>query len=50
MRRVRRHLGRRDTLTTATRARSSCTKHLDVTIEVGPPYTKPVPFTAWNGN
>jgi hypothetical protein len=26
------------------------TQHLDVTIEVGPPYTKPVPFTAWNGN
>jgi hypothetical protein len=26
------------------------TQHLDVTIEVGPPYTKPAPFTAWNGN
>jgi hypothetical protein len=26
------------------------TQHLDVTIEVGPPYTKPTPFTAWNGN
>jgi hypothetical protein len=25
-------------------------QHLDVTIEVGPPYTKPAPFTAWNGN
>lgn len=26
------------------------TQHLDVTIEVGPPYTKPAPFTQWNGN
>jgi len=26
------------------------TQHLDVTIEVGPPYGKPAPFTAWNGN
>jgi hypothetical protein len=26
------------------------TQHLDVTIEVGPPYTKPSPFTDWNGN
>jgi hypothetical protein len=26
------------------------TQHLDVTIEVGPPYAKPAPFTAWNGN
>ena len=26
------------------------TTHLDVTIEVGPPYTKPAPFTQWNGN
>ncbi|HYZ16679.1 MAG TPA: hypothetical protein VE591_09770 [Candidatus Acidoferrum sp.] len=26
------------------------TQHLDVTLEVGPPYTKPAPFTAWNGN
>ena len=25
------------------------TQHLDVTIEVGPPYTKPAPFTDWNG-
>jgi hypothetical protein len=25
-------------------------QHLDVTIEVGPPYTKPAPFTAWHGN
>jgi len=25
-------------------------QHLDVTIEVGPPYVKPAPFTAWNGN
>ncbi len=25
-------------------------QHLDVTIEVGPPYAKPAPFTAWNGN
>ena len=25
-------------------------QHLDVTIQVGPPYTKPVPFTGWNGN
>jgi hypothetical protein len=25
------------------------TQHLDVTIEVGPPYTKPAPFTQWNG-
>jgi hypothetical protein len=23
--------------------------HLDVTIEVGPPYAKPAPFTQWNG-
>ncbi len=26
------------------------TQHLDVTLEVGPPYAKPAPFTAWNGN
>jgi hypothetical protein len=26
------------------------TAHLDVTIDVGPPYAKPAPFTAWNGN
>jgi hypothetical protein len=26
------------------------TQHLDVTIDVGPPYAKPKPFTAWNGN
>lgn len=26
------------------------TQHLDVTFEVGPPYTKPKPFTEWNGN
>ncbi len=26
------------------------TQHLDVTIEVGPPYAKPAAFTAWNGN
>ena len=26
------------------------TQHLDVTIDVGPPYKKPAPFTAWNGN
>jgi len=26
------------------------TQHLDITIEVGPPYAKPAPFTAWNGN
>ncbi|MBV8750834.1 MAG: hypothetical protein JO103_14100 [Candidatus Eremiobacteraeota bacterium] len=26
------------------------TQHLDVTIQVGPPYAKPAPFTAWNGN
>jgi hypothetical protein len=26
------------------------TSHLDVTIEVGAPYAKPAPFTAWNGN
>lgn len=25
-------------------------QHSDITLEVGPPYTKPVPFTAWNGN
>ncbi len=25
-------------------------EHLDVTIEVGPPYAKPAPFTQWNGN
>lgn len=25
------------------------TQHLDLTIEVGPPYTKPAPFTEWNG-
>jgi hypothetical protein len=25
------------------------TQHLDVTIEVGPPYRKPAAFTAWNG-
>ncbi len=26
------------------------TQHLDMTIEVGPPYKKPAPFTTWNGN
>jgi hypothetical protein len=26
------------------------TNHLDVTIDVGPPYVKPAPFTEWNGN
>lgn len=26
------------------------TQHLDIAILVGPPYTKPAPFTAWNGN
>ena len=26
------------------------TQHLDVTLEVGPPYAKPAPFTDWNGN
>jgi hypothetical protein len=26
------------------------TQHLDVTIEVGPPYARPAPFDAWNGN
>jgi hypothetical protein len=25
-------------------------QHLDVTIDVGPPYSKPAPFTDWNGN
>lgn len=25
-------------------------EHLDVTIEVGRPYRKPAPFTAWDGN
>ena len=25
-------------------------QHLDVTIEVGPPYAKPTAFTAWGGN
>jgi len=25
------------------------TSHLDVTIDVGPPAKKPVPYTAWNG-
>lgn len=25
------------------------TEHLDVTLEVGPPYTKPAPFTGWDG-
>ena len=25
-------------------------QHLDATIEVGPPYTRPAPFTQWNGN
>ncbi len=25
-------------------------QHLDVTIEVGPPYAKPAAFTEWNGN
>jgi hypothetical protein len=25
-------------------------QHFDVTIQVGPPYVKPAPFTAWNGN
>jgi hypothetical protein len=25
-------------------------QHLDATIEVGPPYSKPAPFTQWNGN
>ena len=26
------------------------TQHLEITIEVGPPYAKPAPFTAWHGN
>jgi hypothetical protein len=26
------------------------TSHLDVVIEVGPPYARPAPFTEWNGN
>jgi hypothetical protein len=26
------------------------TQHLDVTIDVGPPYVKPPAFTQWNGN
>jgi hypothetical protein len=26
------------------------TSHLDITIEVGPPYAKPAPFTDWHGN
>jgi hypothetical protein len=26
------------------------TQHLDVTIDVGPPYKKPAPFTAWGAN
>ena len=26
------------------------TQHLDVTIDVGPPYAKPAPFTAWGAN
>jgi hypothetical protein len=25
-------------------------QHLDIAILVGPPYTKPAPFTSWNGN
>ncbi len=25
-------------------------QHLDIAILVGPPYRKPAPFTAWNGN
>jgi hypothetical protein len=25
------------------------TQHLDVTLEVGPPYTRPAPFTDWHG-
>lgn len=25
-------------------------EHLDVTIDIGPPYAKPAPFTAWDGN
>jgi len=25
-------------------------QHLDIAIAVGPPYSKPRPFTAWNGN
>jgi hypothetical protein len=25
-------------------------QHLDIVILVGPPYRKPAPFTAWNGN
>jgi len=25
-------------------------QHLDIAIAVGPPYVKPAPFTAWNGN
>ena len=25
------------------------TEHLDVTIDVGPPYRRPAPFTAWGG-
>ena len=26
------------------------TNHLDITIDVGPPYKAPAPFTEWNGN
>jgi hypothetical protein len=26
------------------------TQHRDITIEVGPPYAKPAPFTQWTGN
>jgi len=25
-------------------------QHTDIVLEAGPPYSKPVPFTAWNGN
>jgi hypothetical protein len=37
-------------LYTADPRKIDLTQHLDVTIEVGPPYTKPAPFTDWNGN
>jgi len=26
------------------------TQHADITLEVGPPFSKPVPFTDWQGN
>jgi hypothetical protein len=30
-------------------AKIELTQHLDVTIDVGPPAKRPVPYTAWNG-